>query len=104
MERFIEIRIELPDGNGVVEGMIGMTIGSSSEGVPHESIPAIIIKAAELIMQGRLAEMYAESMPMVNPEYIDMLAASDTRLAMVDTLMHLPATASGQHIETTIPR
>lgn len=103
-QRVIQVRIELPeDATDDVTSIVGMEVSLSADNINPEAIPALILKAAEFLVQGRLTEQYATSMPMLQGDMLDSIAASEARLAIIDTIMHLPSTGATDRIETTLP-
>lgn len=104
MTRFVEMRIELPDGDEDRVTLAGMEVTAASEEIDPEAIPAVLLKGIEMMVQGRITEALTTSRPMLSEEIVDNLSASEARLTIVDMLLHLPSTANGAHMETTIPR
>lgn len=102
--RTVDLHIELPEGDLQDAQMLkGMSVSAMSEGVDGDAIPALILKAAEYLLQGRLVAEYETSMPMGNAEMVQQLAASEARLSTIDIVLHLPVTGAGHHMTTTFP-
>jgi len=75
----------------------GMTCAFDGDELPVDQVLAMLLRAADGLSFGQVRTVLEVQNPLANAELLDAMAILNTRLRLVDLLMHLPmAPANGR--------
>ena len=87
-DRIVTVQINIPDDTG--DDLDGISFSIESDGIVLDSVPPLILAAAEITIRTRLQQEMATENPYATGDVLSAMSTLNARLAAVDMIMHLP--------------
>lgn len=87
-DRILTLTITIPESSEDV--LDGVSASLDAQGVSEENVVPLLLHLAECFAQQEIRDNLERSHPLTSSDQLDAIAFLNSRLRVVDTIMHLP--------------